>query len=132
MADALIMDDGWAAHNIWAHSRAVRELYRCRARDEAEEMTCAGQAAELLRGLVEPGDSVLDVGCGSGYFFHALGRRNIDAAYYGIDATADFIQIARQELAAFGLANDRVHGFRIKDFRRCADRALGLYALPNL
>jgi SAM-dependent methyltransferase len=132
MADALIMDDGWTAHNIWAHSRTVRELYRCRARDEAEEMTCAAQAAELLLELVAPGDSVLDVGCGSGYFFHALRRRNVAAAYYGIDATPEFIGIAHDELAAFGLARDRMRVLRIEDFRGSADHVLCMNVLSNL
>ena len=132
MAEAIIRDDGWACHNIWAHSQTVRELYRSRARDECAEMTCAGQAAELLRGLVAPGDSVLDVGCGSGYFLHALRRRNIPAAYYGIDATADFIRIARQELAAFGLPDDRMHTLQIEDFHGSADHILCMNVLSNL
>jgi SAM-dependent methyltransferase len=132
MVEAIIRDDGWTRHNIWAHSRSVLELYRSRARNEVEEMTCAGQAAELLRGLVEPGDSVLDVGCGSGYFFHALRRRNIPAAYYGIDATADFVRIAGQELAAFGLPQDHVQTLRIEDFDGSADHILCMNVLSNL
>src|SRR4051812_12661642 len=46
-----IDDNGWEAHNIWQHSAEVLELYRRRARDEAEEMTCAAQAAELVAEL---------------------------------------------------------------------------------
>ena len=45
---AEIHADGWARHNIWANAASVRELYAARARDSAEEMTCAAQAAELL------------------------------------------------------------------------------------
>jgi SAM-dependent methyltransferase len=132
MSSAVILDDGWSAHNIWDHSTAVRELYRRRARDEAEEMTCAGQAAELLRGLVAPGDSLLDVGCGTGHFFHALRRRSIPVAYHGIDATAAFIDIAKRELAAFGLPDDRMHALRIEDFRGSADHVVCMNVLSNL
>lgn len=132
MGKAVILSDGWSAYNIWNHSAAVRELYRRRARDEAEEMTCAGQAAELLRALAEPGDSVLDVGCGAGHFFHALRRRNIALAYYGIDATATFIDIAKQELPAFGLPADHMHTLRVEDFRGTTDHVVCINVLSNL
>ena len=75
----MISLDGWSRFNIWQHSAIVRDLYARRARDEAEEMTCAAQAAELLRPLVLPRDTVLDVGCASGYFFHSLRRRGLPA-----------------------------------------------------
>jgi SAM-dependent methyltransferase len=132
VSDAVILSDGWAAHNIWDHSSALRELYRRRARDEAEEMTCAAQAAELLRLLAKPGESVLDMGCGSGNLYHALRRRNIPLAYYGVDATAAFIEIAKRELAAFGLPPDRMHVMRIEDFRGAADHVVSMNVLSNI
>src|SRR5258705_398590 len=61
---AELRDDGWQRHCIWEHSTTVRELYTARARGEAEEMTCAAQASELLAPLITPGDSLLDVGFG--------------------------------------------------------------------
>ena len=93
-----IDDNGWAAHNIWQHSADTFELYRRRARDEAEEMTCAAQAAELIAELARPGESLLDAGCGTGYFFHSLRRRGIALEYHGIDATAPFIALGRASL----------------------------------
>ena len=124
--------DGFAAHNIWQHSAQVRELYARRARDEAEEMTCAAQAAELLAGFVRPGDSLLDAGCGSGYFFHSLRRRNIALDYHGIDATEIFIEQGRTVLAAFGLPPDRLRTIRIEDFRGAADHVLCMNVLSNI
>ncbi|MDY6983049.1 MAG: class I SAM-dependent methyltransferase [Pseudomonadota bacterium] len=124
--------DGFAAHNIWQHSDQVRDLYARRARDEAEEMTCAAQAAELLAGLARPGDSLLDAGCGSGYFFHSLRRRNISLDYYGIDATAMFIEQGRAALGAFGLAPERLMTMRIEDFRGTADHVLCMNVLSNI
>jgi SAM-dependent methyltransferase len=129
---ANLCSDGWTAHNIWQHSAPVRELYTRRARDEAEEMTCAAQAAELIEPLVRPGDSLLDVGCGSGYFFHSLRRRNIPVDYYGIDATQIFIEMGRAELATFGLAADRLQVVRIEDFRGEADHVLCMNVISNI
>ena len=74
-SSAIIGDDGFARYCIWMHSEHVARLYRARARDEAEEMTCAAQAVELLAPHFAPGDSLLDAGCGSGYFYHSLRRR---------------------------------------------------------
>jgi len=127
-----ISDDGWAAHNIWQHSATVLELYRLRARDEAEEMTCAAQAAELLAGIVTPGDTLLDAGCGTGYFFHSLRRRGLDLDYHGIDATAAFIDIGRRELGPFGLSPERLSILRIEDFQGAADHVLCMNVLSNL
>ena len=124
--------NGWSTHNIWEHSRATRELYSRRARDEAEEMTCAAQAAELLSEIARPGESLLDVGCGTGYFYHSMRRCGLTLDYYGIDATADFIEIARSELEAFGLPPDRLDVLRIEDFAGTADHLLCMNVLSNL
>ena len=61
-------------------------------------MTCAAQAADLLVPLAVNGKTILDVGCGSGYFFHSLKNRNIPLEYYGVDATASLIKIGQEEL----------------------------------
>ncbi|WP_096701966.1 class I SAM-dependent methyltransferase [Magnetospirillum sp. 15-1] len=130
--DPIWQDDGWLAHNIWEHSRTVRELYAARARDEAEEMTCAAQAAELLAPLLRPGDSLLDAGCGSGYFFHSLRRRALPVAYHGFDASPSLIAIGQRELPAFGLPAERLRVLRLEDFQGRADHVLCMNLLSNL
>ena len=127
-----IDDGGWAAHSIWQHSTDLFELYRRRARDEAEEMTCAAQAAELIAELARPGESLLDAGCGTGYFFHSLRRRGIALDYHGIDATERFIAAGCSELAAFGLPGDRLRTLRIEDFQGSADHVLCMNVLSNI
>jgi SAM-dependent methyltransferase len=124
--------DGWAAHNIWQHSAKVRDLYLRRARDEAEEMTCAAQAAEILAGIASSGESLLDAGCATGYFYHSLRRRGLELDYYGIDATSAFIDIGRRELAPFGLSPERLTTLRIEDFAGTADHILCMNVLSNL
>ena len=73
----------------------MRELYTRRCRREAEEMTAHAQAAELLSQRIGVGDSVLDVGCGSGYFYHSLAGRNLPVEYWGLDACGALIDIGR-------------------------------------
>jgi SAM-dependent methyltransferase len=132
MAIAALNNRGWAAYNIWEHSAEVRELYRRRARDEAEEMTCAAQAAELLAAEAREGDSLLEAGCGAGHFFHSLRRRRVPLDYFGIDATETFIRIGREELATFGLPAERLQCLRIEDLMGEADHVLCMNVLSNI
>jgi ubiquinone/menaquinone biosynthesis C-methylase UbiE len=61
-------------------------------------MTCLKQAAELLKPHYQPGMTVLDAGCGSGYFYWSLVNQGLEVEYYGLDYTASFIEIGRQHL----------------------------------
>ena len=124
--------DGWQNYCIWEHSAALRELYARRCRDLEPEMTCAAQAVELLRPHVRRGDVVLDVGCGSGYFFHSLRKRNIPAEYFGIDAAPSLIAIGKKYLPAFGLPAERLRVLRIEDLDGQVDHTLCLNVLSNI
>ncbi len=95
-------------------------------------MSCAAQAAELIAELARPGESLIDAGCGTGYFFHSLRRRGIVLEYHGIDASPPFIALARNELAAFGLPADRLRTLRIEDFQGSADHVLCMNVLSNI
>lgn len=124
--------DGRSRFNIWEHSATVARLYLARARDEAEEMTCAAQAAELLSPLIQANDSLLDAGCGTGHFFHSLRRRSIPAQYYGIDSTPSFVEVGRRELARFGLAPDRLVAAAIEDVSGSFDHVVCMNVLSNI
>lgn len=124
--------DGWSRFNIWEHSAELLELYTRRVRGEAEEMTCAAQAAELIEGLARPGETLLDVGCGTGYFLHSLCSRNISLEYFGIDATRRFIDIGRTELSRIGLPAQRLQLGRIEDLDGKVDHVLCMNVLSNL
>lgn len=128
----MIRDDGWRDYSIWEHSTVVRDLYRGRARDDVDEMDAHAQAAELLAPRVRPGETVLDVGCGSGYFFHALRRRGLDVEYHGIDASPSLVEIGREELPRFGLPLERVRVLRIEDLAGEADHVVCVNVLSNL
>ena len=118
--------------HTWDHSAHVRDLYRARARDEEVEMTCAAQAAEILTNFVSPGDSVLDAGCGSGWFFHSLRRRNIGVEYFGIDKTKLFVAIGREELARFGLDQSRINVGAVEYLEGGVDHVVCLNVLTNI
>lgn len=129
---ARIAAGGERRASIWESSAHVRELYRARARDEAQELTCHAQAAELLAVRARPGESVLDAGCGTGALYHALRRRGVDVEYHGIDASHTFVGIGREELARFGLPPGRLQAIRLEDLDAEVDHAVCLNVLSNL
>jgi ubiquinone/menaquinone biosynthesis C-methylase UbiE len=128
----MITADGWLRNCIWEHSAAVKELYARRCRLDEEEMTCAAQAAELLEEYAAPGDTLLDAGCGSGYFYHSLRDRTIPVTYYGIDAAPSLIAIGRRYLAKFGLRPENLQVMRLEDMDGEADHVLCMNVLSNI
>ena len=128
----MIKTDGWGRYNIWEHSESVLDLYTRRARGEAAEMTCAAQAAELLRQLAEPGDTLLDAGCGAGYFLHSLRSRRIPLEYFGVDATARFINVGRDAFTRLGQSGDCLQAARIEDLDGLVDHVLCMNVLSNI
>jgi len=128
----MITADGWRKYSIWEHSATILELYERRCRLEVEEMTCAAQAAELLAPYVRPGDTVLDAGCGSGYFYHSLKKRGIPAEYFGIDAAPPLIEIGRRYLPAYGLQPERLQAIRLEDLNGAVDHVVCMNVLSNI
>lgn len=84
--------------NPWANDRKLLETYRARARGEKEEMTCAAQAAEILSTLATSGETLLDAGCGAGYYYWSFYKRGLGLEYNGLDYTPEMIEAARAEL----------------------------------
>ena len=95
-------------------------------------MTCHAQAVELLAPHVAPGDTLLDAGCGSGYFFHSLRYRKIAVEYHGIDATECLIDIGRAHLPHHGLPPERLQVLRIEDLDAEVDHAVCINVLSNI
>lgn len=128
----MIRADGWTQHNIWEHSEQLRLLYTRRCAKEEPEMICHAQAAELLAPLVSAGDTLLDTGCGSGYFYHSLCDRDIPVEYFGIDASSALLGIGRAILPAYGLPADRLVEMRIEDLDARVDHLVCINVLSNL
>jgi cyclopropane fatty-acyl-phospholipid synthase-like methyltransferase len=128
----VIRGDGWDVFSIWEHSATIKDLYARRCRREAEEMTAHAQAAKLLGERVTPGDSVLDAGCGSGYFFHSLATRGIAVEYWGVDSSHSLIGIGRSIMPAFGLPGERLLHLRLEDLVGEVDHVVCMNVLSNI
>ena len=120
------------AWNPWANDRNTLELYRRRVRRQAEEMTCAAQAAQILADRVQPGESLLDAGCGGGYYLWSFRDRGIELDWHGLDYTPEMIELARTELApAAGLEPERFQLGAIEQLEGEWDNVLCFNVLTN-
>jgi SAM-dependent methyltransferase len=118
--------------NPWANDAATLDLYRRRCRREAEEMTCAAQAAEILGALAGDGESLLDAGCGGGYYWWSFAERAHRLDWHGLDYTPEMIDLARSELAPrAGLDGDRFQLGAIEDLDEEYDNVLCFNVLTN-
>ncbi len=118
--------------NPWANDRRLLELYRRRCRREVGEMTCAAQAAEILAEQMSHGESLLDAGCGGGYYYWAFFKRNISVEYYGLDYTPQMIDLAREEMCSrAGLDPDRFILGAIENLDREFDTIICFNVLTN-
>lgn len=117
---------------IWEHSQTVHELYARRCRKEAEEMTSHKQAVALIKPFIEQGDSVLDVGCGSGYFYHSLVNQNLSAEYWGIDSSETLIELGKKYMEPAGLLPERLKVLRIEDMDGTYDHVVCINVLSNI
>lgn len=128
----MIRNTGWSKYSIWEHSAHVSELYKKRCERTSPELTCHIQASELLSPLSTSGDTVLDVGCGTGYFYHSIAARNPGLEYYGIDGNEQFIQVGRGALPKFGLPPARLSHIRIEDSDFEVDHVVCTNVLSNI
>lgn len=93
-------------------------------------MDSSRQAAALLSGFAQPGETLLDAGCGSGYFFHSIASQGLN--YCGVDAAPSLVEIGRQEMPAFGCPSKSLICARIEDLEGCVDHVVCLNVLSNL
>lgn len=128
----MISDQGWNPFYLWEHSQTVKDLYAKRCRKKIKEMTSHKQAVELLKPYIKPNDTLLDVGCGSGYFYHSFKNQNLDIEYYGIDAAESLIKIGQEIMPKFGLASERLKLMRIEDMEGSVDHVVSINVLSNI
>lgn len=120
------------ATNPWANDRNTLDLYRRRVQRGAEEMTCAAQAAEILKERATSGESLLDAGCGGGYYVWSFKDRGVELDWWGLDYTPAMIKLAREQLApAAGLDADRFMLGAIEQLEGEWDNVLCFNVLTN-
>lgn len=126
------MDKANPLWNPWANDSKLIELYRKRCRDEIEEMTCAAQAAEILAPLIKHNETLLDAGCGGGYYYWSFFKRNIPLDYYGLDYTPEMVELARTEMCLrTNLTDDRFSLGSIENLEIEYDNILCFHVLTN-
>jgi SAM-dependent methyltransferase len=102
--------------SVWAHSKYYVELSVARASGDADTTDAALQAAELLEPKVEPGMTVLDVGCAAGHLHRTLAPLGLD--YHGIDVSRRAIEIGRIYGPDAGLPADRLRVLPVEQLPR--------------
>lgn len=116
----------------WEQSGHIRDLYGRRCLKTAEELTAHAQAVELLATRISSGDTVLDAGCGSGYFFHSIKSRGLPVSYWGVDCSETLLAIGRATLPQFGLSPDRLVTGRIENLQGQVDHIVCINVLTNI
>jgi tRNA (uracil-5-)-methyltransferase TRM9 len=80
-----------------ALARINERFYRSHARLFASKRDRAWPGMRrTLDALPAPPRTILDVGCGHGRFAQLLCERGLDASYWGVDASAEMLAIARE------------------------------------
>lgn len=93
-------------------------------------MDCARQAAGLLAKHARAGETLLDAGCGSGYFYHSVHEMQLD--YTGIDAAPGLVRIGQEEMPSFGCNATRLICARIEDLQGRVDHVVCMNVLSNV
>lgn len=98
---------------IWEHSTFFPDSCVARSSGHAPETDSVAQAVDILADKIEPGASVLDVGCAAGHAWHSFKKLGVE--YYGIDSYVRGIEIGRQYLAETGLPVERLRSVALEN-----------------
>lgn len=83
--------------NYWDTAQYYQSELRRRALGELPEMESAKAIARHVAAIFEPGDGILDAGCGTGHYWLSLRKLlTTDFAYTGVDLTAQHVLDAQR------------------------------------
>ena len=94
---------------IWSKNDLVEERTYLRAKGELPEMQSAIQLRHIL-GSIEPGASVMDIGCASGHYLRTIRKLCENCRYTGVDATSKYIESAKEIFR-----EDKLAKFEVQD-----------------
>lgn len=117
--------------NVWANDQRMLDLYKKRLDPATEEMTCAGQLAELIITHCHQSETFLDAGCGAAYYYLSLLKRGFRAHYYGIDHTPEMIAIAQGHIGRLYLSEQHFRLMSIEDLNYEFDNVICFHVLTN-
>lgn len=101
-----------APRSIWEYTKRYTRSLVARGSGAEPELDSAAQTRELLAARLEPGASVLDVGCGAGHLRRSLEQLGVE--YHGIDSHRRAIEIGRLVLADTGLSPARLRSLAVE------------------
>ena len=108
MAAFMSMHAGLSADpDAGGHAGLMDNVYR-RQRyiyDFSRKYYLLGRDAVIRELALQPGQSLVEIGCGTARNLIAIARRYPEARLYGLDASAEMLKTARQQLARAGLEN---------------------------
>ncbi len=92
------MGNNW---RIWEKNGEYGKSLYSRAIKQNPEMESSKSAARIVDKILQKNDLILDVGCGAGHYLVSLDNTlRLSFSYYGIDATANYIDLAKQTFSA--------------------------------
>lgn len=127
-----IKANGWIENSCWDNCEFVEDLYKKRCNKEVVEMTCHKQASKILKKYSKDKDSLLDVGCGSGCFYHSTVNQSLNLRYYGIDSSKKLIKIGKKNMPNYGLNSNKLVNMRIEDVSGKFDHIICINVLTYL
>jgi SAM-dependent methyltransferase len=81
----------------WNNDKRYGDLFYKRSIGELPEMESSKAIAKRIKGMIEPNNTILDVGCGAGHYLRSLlGTVDVPFAYTGVDATEYYIEQAKK------------------------------------
>ncbi len=121
--------DGWMENSAWDNTKNLEILYRQRCLKKVVEMTAHKQVTTILSKIYKKGDTILDIGCGSGYLYHSLKSQNLHKNYFGLDASKKLLKIGKKYLPRFGLPKERLINGRLEDLSSYFDHIICINVL---
>ena len=94
---------------IWDDEPWYGDTLFGRATGNLPEMESSKALAGIVKDIIQPGDRILDIGCGAGHYLKSLlSVIGVPFFYTGVDVTLQYISLARQAWAGHANVNFEV------------------------